>query len=73
MNVYIWKYIEQCSSHYHSDGGVVVVAPTEAEARWMANNTPGCGIKPEEAPDRVIPCSNDEPPEVFIFPDAGRC
>lgn len=41
MNVYIWKYVDQVSNNYHSDGGVVVIAETEEEARKLANSENG--------------------------------
>lgn len=73
MNVYIWKSIAQCSGNYHSDGGVVVIAETEAIARELARSeNPCCLIDAAEHPDLVV-AVGEHAPAVFIFPNAGCC
>lgn len=72
MKVFIWDYVEKCSDSYRSGGGVVVFAETEELARKLANEMPGCAIKPGEMPDRVSECE-EGPEQVFIMSDAGCC
>ena len=73
MYVYIWQCVDECSSNYHSSGGVVVVAASEARAREIANAVDGCSIQPDESPDQIIACANTEQEVVYIMPDAGCC
>ena len=72
MNIYIWHRIGQASAMYHSGGGVVVVADTEARARALANANDGTSIAPEELPDHVLGTSSTDE-LVLVFPDAGCC
>ena len=73
MKVFIWKRIEQASSNYHSEGGVVVFAETEARARELASaDGSTCEIGPTELPDEVRDVVGGEE-TVFIFCDAGCC
>lgn len=72
MNIYLWKEVNECSTHYHSEGGVVVFADTLDEARALANRMPGCAIADTEQPDEVRPCEDGEK-RVFIMPNAGCC
>jgi L-lactate utilization protein LutB len=72
MKVFIWKWVEECSENYHSDGGVVVFAKDERRAREIANNIKGCNIKDGEKVD-VVKSIEECEEQVFIFPDAGCC
>ena len=80
MKVFVWQKIENCTEHYHSEGGVVVFAETEERARWLANQDriengwteQGCRIDPTEMPDYVAECPGADE-KVFVFPNAGCC
>jgi hypothetical protein len=72
MNVYIWQYVKQCSTSYHSGGGVVVIAETLEDAVALANSQDGCVISPDELPDEVRPCQGGNK-AIYIMPDAGCC
>lgn len=72
MNVYVWQRVQQCSDNYHPEGGVVVFAATEARARELANEKPGCHISTLEVVSETRHCSGGEE-AVYIFPDAGCC
>ena len=72
MKVFVWECVDQCSSNYHSDGGVVVFAESEQRARELANEKEGCSINPEEAPDDVRDVAGGSE-RVFIMPNAGCC
>jgi hypothetical protein len=72
VNVYVWKEVKKCSDSYHEEGGVVVFAGTEDEARQLANAEAGCAIEPQEQPDEVRACADGEK-KVFIMPNAGCC
>lgn len=72
MKIFIWHYISECSTNYHKEGGVVVIAKDEAMARELANSEPGCNIRNDEYPDLILECV-DTQDKVFIMPDAGCC
>lgn len=72
MKVFVWHAIEKCSDRYHTQGGVVVFAESEARAREIANAVSGCAIEEREAPDEVRDCADGDE-RVFIMPDAGCC
>lgn len=72
MNVYIWQRVRRCSNNYHSEGGVVVFADSEIEARSIANCETDCSIEDDELPDEVRQCADGQK-RVFIMPDAGCC
>lgn len=74
MKVFVWSRIEQATDNYHSEGGVVVFAESEQQARELANAVEGCFIEADELPDEVreLFCDSTDP-RVFIFPDAGCC
>lgn len=72
MKVFVWEVIGECSSSFHSGGGLVVFAENEIRARELANQQEGCNLLPEEMPDEVREViGGDE--RVFIMPDAGCC
>lgn len=72
MTLFIWPYVEQVSSSYHSNGGVVALAETEARARELANAQVGCYVQDTEQPTVVGEVSGAEE-GVWIFPNAGCC
>lgn len=72
MKVFIWQRVSQCTDNYHSEGGVVVFANTEEDARRMANTKEGCCIEEAEKPDHVRDVADGEE-MVFIFEDSGCC
>jgi hypothetical protein len=71
MNIYIWQSVDKCTDCYHPEGGVIVIAETEAQAREFANAKPGCHIREDEMPDHVRKVSGHQ--MVVVFPDAGCC
>ena len=72
MKVFIWQRVEKCSDNFHEEGGVVVFADSEARARELANQQPGCAIRADEMPDEVRDVAKGAE-RVFIMPDAGCC
>jgi hypothetical protein len=74
MNVYIWKRIDQATTNYHSEGGVVAIAATEERARQLAEaSEEGCRFGENEKPDVVQAVADGAPEFVYIFQDAGCC
>lgn len=74
MKVFIWEYVEQLTNSYHSDGGLVVIADNEQDARIIAMEH-GVVFKGDE---KVKTYKLDNmhlgmENEVFIFPNAGCC
>jgi hypothetical protein len=70
MKVFVWKRIEQASSNWHSEGGLVVFADTLERARELAKEKKAHPAE-DELPDTVRECEGGE--AVFIMPDAGCC
>lgn len=71
MKVFVWNRIEKCTDSYHSEGGVVVFAKSEVEARALAKKE-GCEIAENETPDDIRNVASGKP-AVYIMPDAGCC
>ena len=74
MNMYVWEDIQELTDNYHSDGGLVVLASSEARARELAIER-GVKFGQNDVPD-VYPlcaCSATEEERVYLFPDAGCC
>lgn len=71
MKVFVWSDIEECTSSYHSEGGVVVFAKDEARARKLAKEH-GCLIKDAEKPDAIREVVGGEE-DIYIMPNAGCC
>jgi hypothetical protein len=80
VNVYIWEDLDELTTNWHSDGGLVVVADDLEMARHLMRNKgegwwplpDGCEAFNKD-PDRTIPCADTEPVAVFVFPNAGCC
>lgn len=83
MNVYVWDDLNNMSSSYHSDGGVVVIADNIDAAyallRTKGEGTYGCLPVPEDsgifgkAPTAIYPIIGQSDPRIFSFPNAGCC
>ena len=69
MNLYIWERVDKCTASYHSEGGVLVIAETEAQAREFANAKEGVSIRKDEMPDHVRQVAGHQ--MVVVFPDTG--
>lgn len=72
MKVFVWERIENATTSYHSQGGVVVFAADEARARELANATGGCTIASTERPDDVRDVDGGDE-KVYIMADQGCC
>jgi len=72
MKIFIWEGVEECTGAYHSNGGVIVFAENEKEARELALSEQDAKISDDEKPNYVRDVVGDEK-KVFIFPDAGCC
>ncbi len=72
MKIFIWYSIVKCSSNYHEEGGLVVVAEDLMKA-CEAASAKGAYVQQAEEPDRVIdlPLIGTPEPEVFVFPQTG--
>jgi hypothetical protein len=66
VKVFVWDDLSECSSNYHSGGGVVVFAESEDRARELANSQPGCQIRSEEKPKDVRDVASGE--EAVYYP-----
>lgn len=79
MQVFIWQEARKATWHYHDDAGVVIVALTLANARYLFEqwqkehkcHNEHCSVY-LVAPDRVLPTAPAEH-TVYVFPDAGCC
>lgn len=73
MKVFVWQNISECTSNYHSGGGVVVFAKDIDRAIEMAADR-GCKIDVvNEVPDDIRKVHEDTPEAIYIMPDAGCC
>ena len=72
MKMFIWKRINKVSDNWHPEGGLVIIAKDEEEARYLANTTIAVILEESEKVDFScdIIC---EKQQIFTFPDAGCC
>lgn len=82
MKTYIYKYLSNITTNYHSGGGLLIVTDIDPQDEWNnyvdVNNYSVDAwetnfnkfILPE--PDMVYECSATEK-AVFVFEDAGCC
>lgn len=79
MRIFIFEYIEDLTDHYHSSGGLVVVADNELDARSLLDthlDTEASGPTDEEWAESKSYRLTDSvyyEPKVFVFPDSGCC
>lgn len=76
MNLYIWQDLDRMSDSYHTEGGLVVIAPTLHAARERLRATPGIpadsdAFAKEPSATYEIGVEHDEC--VIDFPNAGCC
>lgn len=80
MNVFIWQRVMDVTDSWHSDGGVVAVAPTLERAIELVTEH----VQKERAvtkdfkesiqtPDATVKAARGTEEGVWIFPDAGCC
>ena len=75
MKVFIFEYVEKLTGNYHEEGGLVVIAENETEARELIKTDQNIKISKEEWEEVIIYNLKDETvlSRMFIFPDAGCC
>lgn len=66
MKIFIWKDIEQLTDHYHSGGGLAVIADSEDRARTIASQYKDYWIYSKGDIDRKI---YDEEPYIKLKPE----
>lgn len=67
MLLFLWKRVDDLTTKWHSDGGLVVVAATLERAREL------CPAVNETPPDKTFTLADPCDEGVFIFPNAGCC
>jgi hypothetical protein len=74
MKIFVWHRVKNCTTNYHTEGGVVVIAGTEERAREVAGRA-DCVIAEAEKPDYVADLLHGESDgeKLFLMPDAGCC
>lgn len=74
MKMFIFKYIDQVSGNYHTEGGLMVVAEDKEAVQKLIENEEYIEITEEEWEQVVIyDLKNEEESKIFVFPDAGCC
>lgn len=76
MIMYVFQYVEQVTSNWHSGGGVMILAYNERHALELVEATEDLEITAEEwqeAEEFQVKNDFDYDPKVYIFPDAGCC
>lgn len=76
MKIFIWQRINDITSNYHSDAGVVVIAPTQEQAReevrqYAEYNDHNINIPEPDFTHELGPGIDN--PQMWVFPDAGCC
>lgn len=73
MKLFIWKYVNNLTDRYHSDGGAVAIAPNLEEARKLLieDGAIASGDIATQEPD--ITCDVEHEAFARVFPDAGCC
>ena len=71
MKIYIWKRLNNVSSNFHSDGGLVIIAESLEKAKELVSQDKYIVIN--EEPDIVLEIEDSAVPEYIVFPDAGCC
>ena len=81
MKIFIWRRLEELTTHWHPEGGLVVIAKSLEVARamirfkaklgvWDAID-PSCDALTKE-PDLTFDCSCDVE-TLIVFPNSGCC
>lgn len=76
MNLYIFENAEKVSDHYHSGGGLVVIAKDIKRVKELVLQTNGEAVLSDEdiANANMYELKNDNENEtIYFFPDAGCC
>lgn len=73
MKVFVWKYLDNVSYNYHTEGGLMVVAESLEEAIELAEGSGEGVVVGNEKPDFVFQVEGEATPVVVTFPDAGCC
>jgi hypothetical protein len=74
MKLWLWEYLGKVSSNYHCEGGLVVVAASEAEARALIATHASVEVTEDEwLKGMLFDLSGDPPSRIITFPDAGCC
>jgi hypothetical protein len=74
MKMFIFEYIDQVSSNYHTAGGLAIIANDEDHVKDLIKNDPSIEITNEEWKRVIVyELKNEETPKIFVFPDAGCC
>lgn len=74
MKVFIWDYVGKLTENYHPEGGLVVIADNEQDARIIAMEQ-GVVFSDDEKPE-VYKLDDEHlgsKDKIFIFPNAGCC
>lgn len=66
MRVFIFNYVDDLTSSYHSGGGLVVVTDTIERVNEMFPQT--IGVEPDDILE-----TTETVEKSFVFPDAGCC
>jgi hypothetical protein len=69
MKLFIFLSVKKLTEHYHSNGGLVVIAESEETARALAISRGVKELDITEKPTVIREC--DGPAGCWIFPNAG--
>lgn len=74
MRIFIFERIEECSDSYHAEGGLVVIAEDETQAKQMIAQAEHTNVTEEEwAKAESFYIEGSPTPRIWTFPDAGCC
>lgn len=74
MRIFIFEGVDEVSGHYHSDGGLVIIAEDEARVKELVAEDEYIKLTEADWFDVIsYQVSDDAQEKVFVFPDAGCC
>lgn len=74
MKVFIFESINQVTSSWHPEGGLVIVAQSKERAKEMISASKDISVTESEWEKVVvIETKYNEEERIIVFPDAGCC
>ena len=74
MRIFVFEDIENCSSNYHSEGGLVVIAKDIEHAKELLKEDKSIDVTDEEwGKVESFALAENVEPKFWVMPNAGCC
>ncbi len=74
MKIFIFNRIEKCSSNYHEEGGLVIIANDTEHAKELISSDDAIVVTDEEWSEvESFELLESVSPKIWVMPDAGCC